>query len=158
MNERQRPNRTISNAAVSANDNGANSQPTVSVAGSIGDLPHGAPDSFHDARNVRSEFTHVSDPMIGAQLKDMKLSEVQRRDKYARASGMVKQDKPRPELWNKTNDAPKRQSFNQAWVREQREARLAEFRSERKSAASRGRMHNEVEPHRTKSRTHRLER
>ena len=78
-------------------------------------------------------FDHARSPEISQQLNDLQKSEKQRREEGERGSNMVKQDKPYPELRPKLNLEPKRSSFNQAWLREQRAARLEQYQTERMS-------------------------
>ena len=64
----------------------------------------------------------------------MKQTEAQRRgesERSGRGSDMVKMDKPFPELRPANEQAPIRQAFNRAWLREQREARIAELERQR---------------------------
>jgi hypothetical protein len=44
---------------------------------------------------------------------------------------MVKRDKPFPELRPEFEQTPIRETFNRAWLREQREARLADLNRQR---------------------------
>lgn len=92
------------------------------------------PDSFREAPPNRREFDHARDRYISLQLKAMEQTEAQRRgesERSGRGSEMVKLSKPFPELRPKLEQAPIRSAFNCAWLREQREARLAELESQR---------------------------
>jgi len=60
-------------------------------------------------------------------------SKKQRREEGERGSDMVKQDSPYLKLRPKCELEPKRASFNQAWLKEQRAAMLAQYHSERMS-------------------------
>lgn len=48
-----------------------------------------------------------------------------------RGSEMVQRDKPFPELRPEHEQAPIREAFNRAWLREQREARMADLERQR---------------------------
>lgn len=95
------------------------------------DLRRGLPDSLRQARPIKRPFDHARDPLISAQLKDQEKTEAQRREEAAgRGSNMVKLHKPFPELRPRHEQGPLRNTFNQAWLREQREALLARLRAE----------------------------
>ena len=75
---------------------------------------------------------------VSLQLKAMEKTEAQRRgesERGGRSSNMVKLDKPFPELRPANENAPIRESFNRAWLREQREARMAEYERQREQQA-----------------------
>ncbi|MDQ3186735.1 MAG: hypothetical protein M3Q16_09855 [Pseudomonadota bacterium] len=64
----------------------------------------------------------------------MEQTEAQRRGDTERTGGgsqMVKRDKPFPELRPDFEQAPIRETFNRAWLREQRAARLADLNRQR---------------------------
>lgn len=107
---------------------------TTSFAGKHPDFASDRPDSFAQAPSSRREFDHARDPYISKQLKAMEQTEAQRRgesERSGRGSEMVKLDKPFPELRPAHEQAPIRQAFNRAWLREQREARIAELERHR---------------------------
>ncbi|MCB1950004.1 hypothetical protein [Nitrosomonas sp.] len=107
---------------------------TTSFAGKHPQLARDTPDSFREAPPNRREFDHARDRYISLQLKAMEQTEAQRRgesERSGRSSEMVKLSKPFPELRPKLEQAPIRQAFNRAWLREQREARLAELETQR---------------------------
>lgn len=107
---------------------------TTSFAGKHPELANDMPASFRKAPSQRREFDNVRDPYIGKQLTEMKQTEAHRRgemDRSGRGSEMVKLNKPFPELRPKLEQAPIRESFNRAWLREQREARLADLYRQR---------------------------
>ncbi|MEZ5813852.1 MAG: hypothetical protein R3E13_03905 [Alphaproteobacteria bacterium] len=107
---------------------------TTSFAGKHPELAGDMPDSFREAPPNRREFDHARDRYISLQLKAMEQTEAQRRgesERSGRSSEMVKLSKPFPELRPRLEQAPIRQAFNRAWLREQREARLAELESQR---------------------------
>lgn len=114
--------------------NRAVSPRTTSFAGKHPDLAGDRPNSFGQAPPNRREFDHARDRYISLQLKAMEKTEAQRRgesERSGRSSNMVKLDKPFPELRPANEQAPIRQAFNRAWLREQREARLAELERQR---------------------------
>jgi len=107
---------------------------TTSFAGKHPELAKDMPDRFREAPPNRQEFDHARDRYISLQLKAMEQTEAQRRgesERSGRSSEMVKLSKPFPELRPRLEQAPIRQAFNRAWLREQREARLAELESQR---------------------------
>lgn len=53
------------------------------------------------------------------------------RQRGGRSSEMVQRDKPFPELRPEHEQAPVREAFNRAWLREQREARMADLDRQR---------------------------
>lgn len=114
--------------------NGTVSPRTTSFAGKHPELAGDVPDSFHEAPPNRREFDHARDRYVSLQLKAMEQTEAQRRgesEHSGRGSNMVKLNKPFPELRPANEQAPIRQAFNRAWLREQREARLAELERQR---------------------------
>jgi hypothetical protein len=106
---------------------------TTSFSGTHPDFANDVPDSFRNAPAHRREFDMVRDPYIAKQIRAMELTEAQRRGESERSGGseMVKRDKPQPELRPKHEQAPIRETFNRAWLREQREARLNELERQR---------------------------
>ncbi len=106
---------------------------TTSFSGKHPDFANDVPDSFRNAPAHRREFDYARDPFIAKQLEAMKLTEAQRRGDSERGGGseMVKRDKPHPELRPEHEQAPIRETFNRAWLREQREARLNELEWQR---------------------------
>lgn len=114
--------------------NKAVSPRTTSFSGKHPELANDTPDSFREAPPNRREFDHARDRYVSLQLKAMEKTEAQRRgesERGGRSSNMVKLDKPFPELRPANEQAPIRQAFNRAWLREQREARLAELERQR---------------------------
>ncbi len=129
---------TVKPAIMAENDNRRRdkgvSPRTTSFAGKHPDLAGDVPDSFGQVPPNRREFDHARDPYISKQLKAMEKTEAQRRgesERSGRGSEMVKMDKPFPELRPANEQAPIRQAFNRAWLREQREARLADLERQR---------------------------
>ncbi len=106
---------------------------TTSFSGKHPDFANDMPDSFRNAPSQRREFDYARDPYIAKQLEAMKLTEAQRRGDSERSGGskMVKRDKPHPELRPAHEQGPIRETFNRAWLREQREARLNELERQR---------------------------
>ena len=107
---------------------------TTSFAGKDPELAGDSPATFRQVPSHRQAFDHARDPYTSMQLKDMGKTETQRRGDSERAghgSEMVKKSKPFPELRPANENAPIRESFNRAWLREQREARLAELERQR---------------------------
>lgn len=109
------------------------SSSTTSFSGKHPDFANDVPDSFRNAPLQRREFDYARDPYIAKQLNAMELTEAQRRGESERGGGseMVKRDKPHPELRPDHEQAPIRETFNRAWLREQREARLNELERNR---------------------------
>lgn len=103
----------------------------LSYAGQEPGLRQGTPVSLSRLRAVRPEFDRNRDPYVRAQLKAMEKTESQRRGESGRGSGMVRLHRPFPELRPKYEQGPIRASFNQAWLKEQREAQLVRFEAER---------------------------
>ncbi|GKS69790.1 hypothetical protein W03_17940 [Nitrosomonas sp. PY1] len=106
---------------------------TTSFSGKHPDFANDVPDSFRNAPLQRREFDYARDPYIAKQLNAMELTEAQRRGDSERSGGseMVKRDKPHLELRPEHEQAPIRETFNRAWLREQREARLNELERQR---------------------------
>ena len=93
----------------------------------------GLPDSLRQAGPVKQPFEQARDPLIRAQLADLTKTESQRRGETAgRGSTMVKLHKPFPELKPKHVQGPLHKAFNQAWLREQRAAMLAQLETKRR--------------------------
>lgn len=113
-------------------DQGATSR-LGSFAGTHPDFKDDVPESFKQARQLTHDFDDVRDPLIKKQIEDLHKTESQRREGGNGGSHMVKRQKPHPELKpNHTGAHPAtRQSFNQAWLQEQRLARFSEFEIER---------------------------
>jgi hypothetical protein len=92
------------------------------------------PESFRQAPALHREFDLARDPYIANQIRAMEQTEAQRRGDSERSGGgsqMVKRDKPFPELRPEFVQAPIRETFNRAWLREQRDARLADLNRQR---------------------------
>lgn len=106
---------------------------TTSFSGKHPDFANDVPNNFRNAPAHRREFDYARDPYIAKQLEAMKLTEAQRRGESERGGGseMLKRDKPHPELRPDHEQAPIRETFNRAWLREQREARLNELERQR---------------------------
>ncbi|SFU39580.1 hypothetical protein [Nitrosospira multiformis] len=115
--------------------NGNNSAPsTASFAGKHPELANDNPESFRQAPPHHREFDLARDPYIARQIRAMEQTEAQRRGESERSGGgsqMVKRDKPFPQLRPEFEQAPIRETFNRAWLREQREARLADLSRQR---------------------------
>jgi len=115
-------------------DNREVSLRTTSFSGKHPELAGEIPASFRQAPPHRQQFDHARDPTVSKQLKAMELTESQRRgesERGGRGSEMVKLDKPFPELRPEHERAPIRETFNRAWLREQREARMADYERQR---------------------------
>ncbi len=94
------------------------------------ELRRGLPDRLRQTPPVKRPFDHARDPLIRAQ--DHGKTETQRREEVSgRGSMMVKLHKPFPELRPKHELRPLRAAFNQAWLREQREAVFAQLETQR---------------------------
>jgi hypothetical protein len=107
---------------------------TTSFAGKHPELANDNPESFRQAPPLHREFDLARDPYIAKQIRAMEQTEAQRRGESERSGGgsqMVKRDKPFPELRPEFEQAPIRETFNRAWLREQREARLADLTRQR---------------------------
>lgn len=107
---------------------------TTSFSGKNPQLGSDTPASFQRAPSSRREFDQVRDPYYARQLKAMQLTEAQRRgdsERTGRGSEMVKLNKPFPQLRPKSEQIPIRETFNRAWLREQREARLIDLERQR---------------------------
>ncbi|MXS77912.1 hypothetical protein ABF87_08030 [Nitrosomonas sp. JL21] len=107
---------------------------TTSFSGKHPQLGSDTPASFQRAPSSRREFDQVRDPYYARQMKVMELTEAQRRgdsERTGRGSEMVKLNKPFPELRPKSEQIPIRETFNRAWLREQREARLNDLERQR---------------------------
>ncbi len=119
---------------MAGNDDRYVSPRTTSFAGKTPELAGDMPATFRRAPSQRQAFDYARDPYVSMQLKDMEKTEAQRRgenERNGRGSEMVKLDKPFPELRPVNENAPIRESFNRAWLREQREARLDEYERQR---------------------------
>ena len=119
---------------MAGNDDRYVSPRTTSFAGKQPELANDMPATFRRAPSQRQAFDHARDPYVSMQLRDMEKTEAQRRgesERSGRDSEMVKLDKPFPELRPANENAPVRESFNRAWLREQREARMAEYEHQR---------------------------
>lgn len=130
----------------------------TSFSGKHTQLGSDTPASFQRAPSSRREFDQVRDPYYAKQLKAMELTEVLRRgdsERTGRGSEMVKLNKPFPQLRPKSEQDPIRETFNRAWLREQREARLADLerqRAERQFERSDHSMHEDWEEKRQQQR------
>ena len=103
----------------------------TSYAGREPELSRATPDSLRHLRALRSPFDHARDSLISTQLRDMEKAEAQRRGEAGRGSAMVRLHRPFPELRPKHDMTQIRPAFNQAWLREQRAAKLAQYQAER---------------------------
>lgn len=107
---------------------------TASFAGKHPELANDNPESFLQAPPLHRDFDLARDPYIAKQIRAMEQTEAQRRGDSERSGGgsqMVKRDKPIPELRPDFEQAPIRETFNRAWLREQRDARLADLNRQR---------------------------
>ncbi|SCX83191.1 hypothetical protein SAMN05216420_10137 [Nitrosospira sp. Nl5] len=114
-------------------DNSSAAQ-TTSFAGKHPELANDNPESFRQAPPLHRAFDLARDPYIAKQIMAMEQTEAQRRGDTERSGGgsqMVKRDKPFPELRPEFVQAPIRETFNRAWLREQRDARLADLNRQR---------------------------
>ncbi len=105
-----------------------------SFAGTHPDFRDDVPESFKQAPYLTRDFNNARDPLIKQQIEDMQKTESQRREERSGGgSTMIKRQKPHLELKpNHTGAHPAtRQSFNQAWLQEQRSARMNNFEEER---------------------------
>ena len=93
-------------------------------------LRQDAPVSLKRLRALRVPFDHARDPLISAQIKDLERGQSQHRDESGGGSAMVKKDRPHPELRPRHEPAPLRASVSQAWLREQRTARLSAYKAQ----------------------------
>jgi hypothetical protein len=112
----------------------SSSAQTTSFAGKHPELVGDMPSSFQNAPPLHREFDLARDPYIAKQIRAMEQTEAQRRGDTERSGGgsqMVKRDKPFPELRPEFEQTPIRETFNRAWLREQREARLMELNRQR---------------------------
>jgi hypothetical protein len=117
--------------ARSANSSAAQ---TTSFAGKHLELANDNPESFRQAPPLHRDFGLARDPYIAKQIRAMEQTEAQRRGESERTgsgSQMVKRDKPFPELRPEFERTPIRETFNRAWLREQRDARLADLNRQR---------------------------
>ena len=102
--------------------------------------------------NPRRQFDLNRDPMVRAQLRDLALSEAERREGNAgRGSAMVKRDRPsaEPHPPRETRHSADRASFSDRWLVEQRDAVLAGSAAKQTPstfAPQRGRISREPSP------------
>ena len=92
-------------------------------------LREGMPEGLRRAGSTRTPFDHARDPWLSKQLKAEKQSEAKRRE-TGDGSKMVKLHKPFPELRPKQARGPIRDSFNRAWLREERAAQMQQFEAQ----------------------------
>lgn len=85
------------------------------------------PESLRRVNAIKPQFDHARDPLISAQLRDREKTESQHRKAQGRGSSMVRTDRPFPELRPKRERGPKRAAVDQAWLREQRAAVMAQM-------------------------------
>ncbi|SHL59294.1 hypothetical protein SAMN05216428_10411 [Nitrosospira sp. Nsp11] len=119
---------------MAANGNRSGATHATSFAGKHPELANDNPESFRQAPPLHREFDLARDPYIAKQIRAMEQTEAQRRGDSERSGGgsqMVKRDKPFPELRPECVQAPIRETFNRAWLREQRDARLADLNRQR---------------------------
>lgn len=105
-------------------------------------LREAMPDSLRKAGSTKATFDHARDPWLSKQLKAEQQSEARRRE-TGDGSKMVKLHKPFPELRPKRERSPIRQSFNRAWLREDREAQMRQLEAQAEH------MRNEVRQEKT---------
>ena len=103
----------------------------TSYAGHEPNLRRSAPVSLRQLRALRTPFDHARCPYVSRQLKDQSKTEAQRRGEQGRGSMMIKLHRPSPVLRPKHEQSILRASFNKAWLKEQRRARLAQPRAEK---------------------------
>jgi hypothetical protein len=105
-------------------------QRNISFAASEPDLAQNSPVNLRELRALHVPFDHARSPEISSQINDLEKSEKQRREEGERGSDMVKKHHPYPELRPKHELEPKRATFEQAWLKEQRAAKLAQYQDE----------------------------
>ncbi len=119
----------------------------TSYAGHEPDLRRSAPVSLRQLRALRTPFDHARCPYISKQITDSRKPEAQRRGEQGRGSTMVKLHRPFPVLRPKHVQGPLRESFNQAWLKEERAARLAQPRAEKpKNTQAHAAQHDKTRP------------
>ncbi len=128
---------------MAANDNpegGEAVRNAASFAARHPDLGSGQPEAFLKAAPSRSAFDQARDPLIKVQIEDLKKTEAQRREEGGRGSNMVRQDRPKVEAKPDIEfaDGAVRVTFNAAWLREQREARIAQYKEQRAERSRQG--------------------
>ena len=94
-----------------------------------------APESLLRVKSIRDSFEDVRDPYIKRQRDAMRKTEAKRREEGTKGSKMVKLHKPFPELKPKHDLSQIRATFNNAWLKEQRKEKLAQFRQQELSQA-----------------------
>ncbi len=108
----------------------ANRSGHASHSWSHAELRAQAPQSLRLTQSIGEPFDYARDPLIRKQLEDERRTESQRRESQGRESQMVKLHRPFPELRPKQEQGPLRAAFNASWLKEQRSARMAEFRAQ----------------------------
>jgi len=98
-------------------------------------LREAMPEQLREAGSSKTPFDHARDPWLSKQLKAERQSEAKRRE-TGDGSKMIKLHKPFPELRPKNERAPIRQSFNRAWLHEEREAKMKQFDAQEKQLRS----------------------
>lgn len=98
----------------------------ASFAGRHPELSQGTPGDLR----IRRSFEEARDPLVKAQWEALEKSEAQRREDSGDGSSMVKKDHPFPELRPDDHYLQKRSSFNEAWLREARAARMKQYAAE----------------------------
>lgn len=85
-----------------------------------------APPSLQRAGSINQSFRENAQASMSIKTQN-------RARKIESGSGMVKQDRPFPELKPKNSQDIKKIAFDQAWIREQRAAQLDSFATERQN-------------------------
>lgn len=104
------------------------------------------PSHLQNVGNVRPSFDHVRDPLIKAQLNDLKKTEGKRRED-SDGSKMVKLHKPFPELRPKHDLSKIRETFNKNWLSEDRRMQMKQFEAQERHLAAEKTQSHEADFH-----------
>ena len=98
-------------------------------------LRQDVPSHLQNAGHVRPGFDRARDPLINAQLKDLKKTEGKRRED-GDGSKMIKLHKPFPELRPKRDLSQIRETFNKNWLSEHRRTQMKQFETQEQHLAA----------------------
>lgn len=116
--------------------NNSKTRSSVSYSGRQPDLASGTPVSLRDVKPAQIFFNEAVDPSLKKQREALLKTEAQRREESGTGSNMVKLHKPFPELKPKYELKPIRDTFNQNWLKEHREAAFKHLKAQEQNSNS----------------------
>lgn len=110
-----------------------NAKGAITYANSDPGLRQHMPKALREMRPVAAPFNEA---VRGTSAPPQRREDTRTDAQTGRGSEMVKKDRPHPELRPKYETQPKRDAFNQAWLKEARAARMAGYEAQRAQRAA----------------------